>query len=418
MAFAGVLEFRRSPTWPRQAVVVAADFGIILRRPQRNQIKFGLVFHMRLKSLGRLATIAGGPAAAIDLAQDVLRRHVAAFDLDVLEHAVGEAELVREHIHRVVVVLQFEDGRHDLLAPLQRTVGRRARAFHLEACAGRQQINAVLALRDHGPCRRIGIADHEEFELVDPADRFRHPRDRVDAMPHHEHGLHRVGLADLIFRQQCRIEPTRARDPGALHQRLAAEAGVHPVIIHLPDPAPMPPCVLGKAVIEGQSCHIEAEIGSALDIGVTSEDVGAAAGMTHIAGGGQQDAACSHICRTDGELRLAHRPDECRRLFVGEDVRDVPDLRFRQAGDALDLVGRPFRDLVTDLVHAVDPLADEFLVLPTVLENVPQHSVDGGNMRSRPHAHIFGRMSRGPRHPRIDDDHIGAVELLAFKDML
>jgi hypothetical protein len=103
------------------------------------------------------------PAAAIDLAQDILGRHAAVLDLDVLEHPVGKAELARQHIHRVIVVLGFEDRRHDLLAPLQGAVGRRARAVHLEARASGQQINAVLALRDYGPRGRIGIADHEEF---------------------------------------------------------------------------------------------------------------------------------------------------------------------------------------------------------------------------------------------------------------
>src|ERR1700733_8383496 len=73
---------------------------------------------------------------------------------------------------------------------------------------------------------------------------------------------------------------------------------------------------------------------------------------------------------------LAHRPDQRRRLFMGDDLREMFDLRFRQAGHALHFGGRPLGDLVADLVHPPDPLPDEFLVLPPVLENVPQHSVD------------------------------------------
>ena len=34
------------------------------------------------------------------------------------------------------------------------------------------------------------------------------------------------------------------------------------------------------------------------------------------------------------------------------------------------------------------------------------------------HADILGRMRRRPRHARVDHDHVGAVELLAFKNML
>ena len=40
-------------------------------------------------------------------------------------------------------------------------------------------------------------------------------------------------------------------------------------------------------------------------------------------------------------------------------------------------IGRPLRHLLADFVDAVDALAQEFLVLPAVLENVPKHSVDG-----------------------------------------
>ncbi len=80
--------------------------------------------------------------------------------------------------------------------------------------------------------------------------------------------------------------------------------------------------------------------------------------------------------------------------------------------------GVHFVDLFADLVEAIDALADEFLVLPAVLENVPQHAVDRRNVGAGAHPHIFGRMRRGARHSRIDDDHVGAIELLAFQNML
>src|ERR1700730_1072331 len=77
---ARMLELRRPPAWPRQTVIVAADFRIILRRPQGDQIEFGLVLHVRLEPFWRLSAIAGRPAAAIDLAQDILRRHPVVLD--------------------------------------------------------------------------------------------------------------------------------------------------------------------------------------------------------------------------------------------------------------------------------------------------------------------------------------------------
>src|SRR3984893_18182660 len=39
-------------------------------------------------------------------------------------------------------------------------------------------------------------------------------------------------------------------------------------------------------------------------------------------------------------------------------------------------------------------------------------------MRSGAHAHIFGGMRGRAWHPRIDHDHVGAIELLAFKNVL
>ena len=71
---AGMLELRRSPARPRQAVIVAADFRVILRRPHGHQIEFGLVLHVSLEPFGRLPAIARRPAAAIDLAQNIFRR--------------------------------------------------------------------------------------------------------------------------------------------------------------------------------------------------------------------------------------------------------------------------------------------------------------------------------------------------------
>ena len=61
---------------------------------------------------------------------------------------------------------------------------------------------------------------------------------------------------------------------------------------------------------------------------------------------------------------------------------------------------------------------DEFLVFPAVLENVPEHPIDGRDVNSGPHSDIFGRVRRGSRHPRIDNDEIRAVEFLAFENVL
>src|SRR6185312_8744456 len=96
-------EFRCAPTWPRQAVDVALARPV--GSPQRLDVEVLLIGHMQLQPLRRLAAVACGPSAAIDLAQDVLGRDGAVLDLDALEHPIREAELAREQVHGVVVVL-------------------------------------------------------------------------------------------------------------------------------------------------------------------------------------------------------------------------------------------------------------------------------------------------------------------------
>jgi len=151
---------------------------------------------------------------------------------------------------------------------------------------------------------------------------------------------------------------------------------------------------------------------------VAAENVRAITEITYISRSQQQNATGADVRGSNGELGLTHRPDQRRRAFLGEHFSDVFDLGLRQPGDTLHLVRCPLGDLRPDVVEAVDALADKLLVLPAILEDVPQHSVDSRNVSARSDTHVLCRMGRGARHPRIDDDHIGAVELLAFQDVL
>ena len=94
---AGMLDLRLSPS---TATAVRNNRPCTGRRLARSgdQIEILLVRHVQLETLRRLAAIAGRPAAAIHLAQDVFRHRTIAFDLDVLEHLVGEAELLRHQV--------------------------------------------------------------------------------------------------------------------------------------------------------------------------------------------------------------------------------------------------------------------------------------------------------------------------------
>jgi hypothetical protein len=178
------------------------------------------------------------------------------------------------------------------------------------------------------------------------------------------------------------------------------------------------PRAFHQTVVKRQRHDIETEVGRALHVAMAAENIGAVSEVADVAGCQQQNAAGANIGGADGELSLPHRPDQRRGLLLGEHLGDALDLRLRQTGHALDLIGCPFLDFLADIVHAVDALLDELLVLPAVLENVPEHSVDRRDVGARSHAHIFRRMSAGARQAWIDRDEVGAVELLAFEQML
>jgi hypothetical protein len=97
-----------------------------------------LVPHVRLKALGRLAAIAGTPATAIYFSQNVFGDWTVAFDLDVLEHELGKAELLGHQIKNLIVVLGLKARLDDLFAPLHGTTGSNARPGSFELCAYRQ----------------------------------------------------------------------------------------------------------------------------------------------------------------------------------------------------------------------------------------------------------------------------------------
>ena len=217
--------------------------------------------------------------------------------------------------------MRFEDRLDDLLAPLQRAVRSDARARAFELRADRQQIDAVLASgldRERCPGGRMRVGDHQQVELRQTFERFGNARDAVAGVALHEHRAHIVLLGDLILRQHHRVEPARERNAGGLHDLLGVEARLQPVIVDLPDAAPMLPGTLGEAVVERQRHDIEADVGGALHVVMAAEDVGAGAGRADIAGQQQRDAARAHVGGADGVLGLAHAPDQRRRLLRGE----------------------------------------------------------------------------------------------------
>src|SRR2546429_595298 len=81
------------------------------------------------------------------------------------------------------------------------------------------------------------------------------------------------------------------------------------------------------------------------------------------------------------------------------------------SGNPLHLIRRPVLDFLADLVHPEDALLDEFLVFPAILEDMPQHAPDRGDVGPGADADVLSRVRGRSRHPRIDDDKVRSVEL-------
>ena len=425
---ARMLDIGCAPARPWQAVIIA--FGRAVFSAQRDQIEILLVGHMRLQPFGGLSGIAGRPAAAVDFAQNIFGHRTVVFDLDVLEHLVVKTEFLGEAVDDLVIVFGFKDRIDHFLAPLDRAVRGGTRSGCFELCADRQQIGAVLALAVNGKGGRMRIAHHQQFEPLDALGHFRHTGHGVTAMAHDEHGFDIVSLVDIIGRHADGIEPAGRWNTRGFHVLFACarwssglgrnfvETRLQIVILDFPNARPMLPCPFDQPVIERQIGDIETHIGGALHIAVTTEDVGAGALRSDIAGGQQQGAESAHIGGADGLLRRAHAPDQSGRLLRGKGLGHALELLARYAGDPLNLFGCPFRNFLANLVHAVNALGDKVFVFPSIGENMVQHAPDDRNIGARTHAHILGCMGGGAGKTRVDHKQVGAVDLLARQHML
>ena len=414
---ARIADFRRSPARPRKAVVVTAHLRVVGRRAQRHQVELGLVGHVGLQPLGALPGIAGGPAAAVDLAQDGLRGRLhgelALNHLVVLEHLLAEAELHRQTIHRGKVVVGLKDRLDDLLAPLQRSVGGRARARGLQLRADRQQVGIVRALVQRREGRGVRIAHHQQVERVHAGARVLHARHGVAAVAEDHHRLDIVALVDLFGIHRRGVEPAGRGDARHVHVLLSraclasalgrhlVEAPDEIVVRHVPDARPVLPGARRETVVQGQVGDIEPEVGRSLHVAVAAEDVGPGAVGTAVAGGEQQVAVSPHVGGADRVLGAAHAPDEGRGPLGGEDFRDPAKLRFGHAGDALDFGRVVFLHHFAHLVHAPDALGDVVRVLPAVLEDVPHDAPDHRDVGARPETHVVGGVGRGTGEARV-----------------
>ena len=257
-------------------------------------------------------------------------------------------------------------------------------------------------------------------------------------MPPHEHRAHVVTLGDRILVLEHAVDPARDRDALGVHHVLGLvlltvfadvllailvvghviETALDPCRIKIPDPSPVSPGTGSQAVVAGQRIGEHAEVGRALHVVMTTEDVGAATGYTDIAECQLERAVGPGVVVADRVLGAAHAPDEGAGTVVGHRLGCRIHLVLRYPGDALDLVRRPLGDLGHDLFHAVDALADVLLVFPAILEDVVHHAPDDRYVGARADAQEVVGMRSGAGETRVDHDHRCIVFLLGLEDVL
>src|SRR6516164_5178865 len=98
-----VLDLGLTPARPGQTVIIA----LVRAGPRtlREHVEIGLMGHMRLEPLRRLAAIAEREAATIHLAKNVLCRGQVVLHVNVLEHLIGEAKLLGHQVYDFETVL-------------------------------------------------------------------------------------------------------------------------------------------------------------------------------------------------------------------------------------------------------------------------------------------------------------------------
>ena len=242
--------------------------------------------------------------------------------------------------------------------------------------------------------------------------------------PHH-HRPCVIGLRDVFLVFQNTVDPATDRNTGHIHHRNVVltfvgigglrEAAFQPIQIFLPDACPVGPRTCCKAIVAGQGIGQNAKVGCALYVVVTTEDVCATTGCTHVAKCQLQHTVSACVVVAVGVLGTTHTPDHGAGTVVGQRTRNPLKLRARRAGDALDLFGVPLGDFFLDLVHAPHAGADELFVFPAVFKDVPQDAPDQGNVRTRTEADIFVGVGCGARETRVADDQRRVVLFLGLQ---
>ena len=274
---------------------------------------------------------------------------------------------------------------------------------------------------------RIRIDDDHEIELLhgllhlDPAGLA------VDRVAPEHHRPHVVTLADVVPVLVHAVDPARHGDAlvvhgqdflaAVAHDRGGIEAALEPLEVRVPDTRPVRPGARLQPVVARKGVREDAEVRRALHVVVAPEDVRATAGLADVAERELQHAVRAGVVVADGVLRPAHAPHDGAGPVLGHHPRRRLHRPGRDSGDPQGLLRRPLPHFLADLVHPVDALADVLLVLPAVLEDVPEHAPHQPHVGAGAELHVQVRVCGGAGEARVADDHLRTV-LPRAKDVL
>ena len=179
----------------------------------------------------------------------------------------------------------------------------------------------------------------------------------------------------------------------------------------------MLPGALGQAVVAREGVGIGAHVGRPLDVVVAAEDVGAAAGHADIPQGELQDAEEPRVLGAHVVLGETHAPDDGAGPVFRHRLGDQLHLVLGDARDVFHHLRGPFRGLLADVIHCVHPRRDEVLILPAVLEDVPEETVEEGDVRPGTEPRVDVGMGGRAGEARVHDDHLRA-HLLGTENVL
>ena len=201
------------------------------------------------------------------------------------------------------------------------------------------------------------------------------------APQHHSPGV--VGLLQVFLGFQNAVNPARYGYAFLVHHGSGfailvphGKTPLEPIKVLFPDASPMSPGASGQPIVAGQGIGQYTQVSGALNVVVATEDVGAAASSAHVAQCQLQHTVGAGVVVAVGVLGTTHAPDDRARAVIRQGTSDALKLCSRHTGYTLDFLRVPFLYFLPDVVHAVHAGADELLVFPAVLKDVPQQAPD------------------------------------------